>query len=227
MLGTLLALAFAGADTIRVRTVELAPAADRLSDSVRWGAPQIRLRTGQGIASVWLLEAGASVYVVARIPDSARHWSDEFVVSLDTEGDRADTPQHDDFQWSFRRTLDSSVVYRGRGGRWNPPQGDPDWRLGAAREGAGWSVEAAELAGAGWSLLLRLDRGWLDLPGNGAGMALRIYDAPSGWFSWPAPRRGMQPARVEQEPALWNVVKSTARAESSGAAPPGGPGTRP
>jgi hypothetical protein len=211
-----------------VRAVDLAPAADRLNDTAGWGAPQIRVPTGQGIASVWLLAVADSVYVVAWMPDSTAQWSDEFVVSLDAEGDRAASPQHDDFQWSFRRSLDSSVVYRGRAGRWDAPQGDPDWRLGAAREGAGWSVGAGELRGVGWCVVLRLDRGWLEVAGHRAGMAFRIYDyAPSGWFSWPAPPPGMQASRVDYQPALWNVVTPTARAESSGAAPPDGPGTRP
>jgi len=212
MLGTLLALVLAAADTIRVRTVEFAPAADRLSDSVRWGAPQIRLPTGRGIASVWLLEAGASVYVVAHIPDSAPHWSDEFVVSLDTEGDRADTPQHDDFQWSFRRTLDSSVVYRGRGGRWAPPQGDPDWRLGADRAGGGWEVSAREDA-KGWSLLLRLDPAWLEgAEGRVPRLAIRIYDNdPQGWFPWPLPRGTPQPTSIERTPDLWVPIKQAGK----------------
>jgi hypothetical protein len=29
-------------------------------------------------------------------------------------------------------------------GRWTLPQGDPDWRLGAARAGAGWDVHTHE-----------------------------------------------------------------------------------
>jgi hypothetical protein len=228
LLAAILALVVAPPDTVWVRAVRYPPAILRPSDSAGWGSPQIRIRTGQGSASVWLLAVAESVYVVALLPDTTGHWSDEFRVSLDTEGDRAAAPQHDDFQWSFRRILDSSVVYRGRAGRWDAPQGDPDWRLGRARGGAGWSVAAGELQSDGWCVVLRLDREWLELPGPGPGMAFRIYDdAPSGWFAWPAPPPGMQPVLVEQEPALWNVVKPTGRAASSGAAPPGGPGTRP
>lgn len=216
-------------DTVCVQVVPHAPELERLADTSDWGAAPIRLRTGQGTASVWLLRAGDSVYVVAAIPDTTRYWGDDLVVSLDTEGDAADTPQHDDFQWYFRRTLDSSVVYRGRARRWAPPQGDPDWRLGRAREGAGWRVEAAELESArGWALVLRLERGWLELAGQRARLALRIYDdAPSGWFAWPHPPDGMQPARVEQQPLLWGVVKSTGPGGSSGEAPLDGRGTRP
>jgi hypothetical protein len=228
LLAATLALLVAPPDTVSVRAIRQAPVIHRLSDSAGWGSPQIRIRTGQGSASVWLLAAADSVYVVALLPDTTRHWSDEFVVSLDTEGDRAAAPQHDDFQWSFRRILDSSVVYRGRAGRWDAPQGDPDWRLGRAREGAGWSVAAGELQHAGWCVVLRLDRGWLELSGPGPGLAFRVYDdAPSGWFAWPAPPPGMQPSRVEQQPSLWHTVRPTARAGSSGATPPDGPGTRP
>jgi hypothetical protein len=216
-------------DTVGVQVVRQAPELERLADTSQWGAAPIRLRTGQGTASVWLLRAGDSVYLVATIPDTTRYWGDDLVLSLDTEGDAADAPQHDDFQWYLRRTVDSSVVYRGRAGRWDPPQGDPDWRLGRAREGAGWSVEAAELDGhVGWIVILRLDRGWIELPGKGAGLAIRIFDdSPSGWFAWPHPPSGMQPARVEQQPLLWAVVRSIEQGGSSGGAPRDGPGTRP
>jgi hypothetical protein len=227
LLAAILVLEVSLADTVSVRAVQHAPAVHRLSDSAGWGSPQIRIRTGQGSASVWLLAVAESVYVVALLPDTTGHWSDEFVVSLDTEGDRAAAPQHDDFQWSFRRMLDSSVVYRGRAGRWDAPQGDPDWRLGRARDGAGWSVAAGELP-RGWCVVLRLDRGWLELPGSGPGLAFRIYDdEPAGWFAWPAPPPGVQPSRVEAQPSFWHVVRPIARVESSGAAPPDAPGTTP
>ena len=219
--------AAAGPDTVTVRAVDRAPAAERLADSAAWGKPQIRVQTGQGTASVWLLAAAGSVYLVAALPDTTAYWGDDLVVSIDTEGDRADAPQHDDFQWYLRRMLDSSVVYRGRAGRWEPPQGDPDWRLARGRSGAGWDVAAAERP-AGWTAVLRLDRGWLELPGAGTGIALRIYDdAPGGWFAWPLPPPGMHPARGEQQPARWAVVRPSAPAGTFGAAPPGAPGTRP
>jgi hypothetical protein len=228
LLAAAFALVVAPPDTVSVRAIRYAPTLHRLSDSAGWGSPQIRIRTGQGSASVWLLAVADSVYVVALLPDTTGHWSDEFVVSLDTEGDRAAAPQHDDFQWSFRRMLDSGVVYRGRAGRWDAPQGDPDWRLGRARDGAGWSVAGGELPREGWCVVLRLDRGWLELPGPGPGLAFRIYDdAPGGWFAWPAPPPGMQPSRVEDQPALWNLVRPTGRAASSGAAPPDAPETTP
>ncbi|MGH7516276.1 MAG: hypothetical protein ACREOC_02220 [Gemmatimonadales bacterium] len=216
----------ARADTVAVRAVGRAPAADRLADSTGWGLPQISLKTGQGTASIWLLRAGDSVYLVAAIPDSTFYWGDDLVVSLDTEGDRAETPQHDDFQWYFRRVLDSSVVYRGRAGQWGEPQGDPDWRLGQGRSGAGWDVRASERSGGrGWTVVLRLDAGWFGLGrGTTPGLAIRIYDdAPGGWHAWPEPPPGTPPARVERRPALWSSVRPSASAASSGAAPPGGP----
>jgi hypothetical protein len=228
-LALLPALLTGRADSVSVQVVRRAPEVERLADTSEWGAAPIRLRTGQGTASVWLLRAGDSVYVVAAIPDTTRYWGDDLVLSLDTEGDAADTPQHDDFQWYFRRALDSSVVYRGRAGRWAPPQADPDWRLGRAREGAGWGVQAAELERArGWALVLRLERGWLELAGKRARLAVRIYDdAPSGWFAWPRPPDGMQPVRVEQQPLLWGMVKSIGPEGSSAEAPLDGPGTKP
>jgi hypothetical protein len=230
MIGLLaLALPLYPPDTLTVRTVEHAPAVERLADSAAWGAPQIRLRTRQGTASVWLLGAAASVYLVAVIPDSTFYWGDDLVVSLDTEGDRADAPQHDDFQWYLRRVLDSSAVYRGRAGRWGAPQGDPDWRLGPGRGGAGWDVRAAEEGpGGGWAVVLRLDAGWLGLSRTGAGLAVRIYDdRPGGWFAWPPPPTGVRTTGVEGRPDLWATVTPIAPAASSGATPPDGPGTTP
>jgi hypothetical protein len=223
------ALGLTGPDTVAVRVVDRMPVADRLGDSIAWGAPQIRIRTGQGTVSAWLLRVADSVYLVAAIPDSTGYWGDDVVVSLDSEGDRADAPQHDDFQWYFRRSLDSSVVYRGRAGHWDAPQGDPDWRLRRERSGAGWDVRAAAWpGGSGWSVVLRLDAGWLALARGSPGLALRIYDdEPGGWYAWPAPPRGTHPARVEQHPSLWGTVTSTEPAASSGGAPRGAPGTRP
>jgi hypothetical protein len=224
-----LALAAAGPDTVTVRPVDQVPAADHLADSAAWGTSQIGIRTGQGAASVWLLRVADSVYIVAAIPDSTLYWGDDLVVSLDTEGDRAAAPQHDDFQWYFRRTLDSSVVYRGRAGQWDPPQGDPDWRLRGERWGAGWDVRAAERpGGGGWTLVLRLDAGWLELARGRPGLAMRVYDnAPGGWHAWPTPPEGTHPARVERQPALWGVVTSIGPTESSGAEPRDGRGTTP
>jgi hypothetical protein len=129
-------------------------------------------------------------------------------LSVDTRGDAAASPQHDDFQLYFRRVLDSSVVFRGRSGRWEPPRGDPDWRLGSDRTGGGWEVSARDSA-KGWSLLLRLDPAWLQgaeerLPR----LALRIYDNdPQGWFAWPRPQGAAPPSSVEQTPSLWAPIR--------------------
>jgi hypothetical protein len=167
----------------------------------------VRLRTGQGTAQIWLLRAADTVFIAVRIPDSTPYWGDDFVVSLDTSGDAAGQPQHDDFQLYFRRILDSSVVYRGRNGRWEPPRDDPDWRLGGERSGGGWEVSGLNERW-GWTLLLRLDPAWL-APSSGRlpRIAFRIYDNdPGGWFSWPA-AAGSQPAtEVERTPSAWVPV---------------------
>lgn len=204
----LLALAFQTAprDTAPVGLVESVPIASAL-DVATMGEPSVRIRTGQGAASIWLLRTRDSAFVVARVPDSTYYWGDDLVISLDVSGDRGPVPGHDDFQWYFRRALDSSVIYRGRGSRWEAPRGDPNWRLGASREGGGWTVSGRS-DGAGWSLVLRLDAAWLEgEAGRRPGIAFRVYDdSPGGWFAWPAAAAGRQPVRVEGIPDLWGSV---------------------
>jgi hypothetical protein len=192
------------ADTLKFRPVDRPPAPDAVIDTIHLGSPQVRLRTRQGTAMVWLLRTVDTFFVAASVPDSSHYWGDDFVLSLDTRGDSAPSPQHDDFQWYFRRVLDSSVVYRGRNGRWEPPRGDPDWRLGADRGGGGWEVSTHD-RGDGWSLLLRLDPAWLrGEEGRVPRMGFRIYDdAPGGWFAWPLPQGTAPSTTVEQAPALW------------------------
>jgi hypothetical protein len=201
-------LQVAPGDTVVIRTLDRSPLPGQAVDTVRYGRPQVRIRTRQGTALVWLLRAADTVVVAAQIPDSTPYWGDDFVLSVDTRGDAAASPQHDDFQLYFRRVLDSSVVFRGRSGRWEPPRGDPDWRLGSDRTGGGWEVSARDGA-KGWSLLLRLDPAWLQgaeerLPR----LALRIYDNdPQGWFAWPRPQGAAPPSSVEQTPSLWAPIR--------------------
>jgi hypothetical protein len=193
-------------DTAPLRRVEAMPA-DPGSSFATLGDPSVRLRTGQGMASIWLVRTSDSAFVVARITDSTYYWGDDLVISLDISGDRGPAPGHDDFQWYFRRALDSSVVYRGRAGRWEAPRGDPDWRLGPSREGGGWAVDARSDR-MGWSLILRLDGAWLQGEvRRRPGIAFRVYDdSPGGWFTWPAAGPGGQPAGVERVPDLWGTV---------------------
>jgi hypothetical protein len=201
-----LTLQAAPRDTAAVRLVQAVPA-DAGSSAKGLGVPSLHINTGQGAASIWLLRARDSAFVLARIPDSSYYWGDDLVISLDVSGDRGPVPGHDDFQWYFRRALDSSVVYRGRGGRWEAPRGDPDWRLGASREGGGWTVGSRSDA-AGWWLVLRLDGAWLQgEAGRRPGIAFRVYDdGPSGWFAWPAPAGGRQPSSIEKVPDRWGTV---------------------
>jgi hypothetical protein len=208
LLSLLWVLQVSAADTLEIRSIERPPLPGGAIDPGRLGSPQIRLRTRQGTALVWLLRAADTVFIAASIPDSSPYWGDDFVLSLDTQGDGAPTPQHDDFQWYFRRVLDSSVVFRGRNGRWEPPRNDPDWRLGADRAGGGWEVSIHDDRD-GWSLLLRLDPAWLKgAKGRLPRMAFRIYDdAPPGWYAWPPARGTAPPTTVERTPSLWSVAK--------------------
>jgi hypothetical protein len=165
------------------------------------------LKTRQGTAQVWLLRSVDTFFVAATIPDTTPYWGDDFVMSMDTRGDGGPRPQHDDFQWYLRRMVDSSVIFRGRNGRWEPPKGDPDWRLGHSRSGGGWELDTREDA-RGWSLLLRLDPAWLlGAEGRLPRIAFRIYDNdPQGWFAWPLPPGTPQAASIEGTPDLWAPV---------------------
>lgn len=208
MLCLLVALQQWSGDTLVIRTIHHPPAASAAIDSASWGPPQVRVRTGQGVALVWLLRARDTVFVAARIPDTTPYWGDDFVISLDTRGDGAPTPLHDDFQLYFRRALDSSVVFRGRNGKWEPPRNDPDWRLGASRSGGGWQVSGGS-DGSGWSLVVRMDPAWFaGEAGHLPHIAFRIYDdSPAGWFTSPLSRELPQPSSLEQAPRLWVPIR--------------------
>jgi hypothetical protein len=203
-----LALQLAPPDTLRIREIDRPPPAAAIIDSVSLGSPQVRIQTGQGTAQVWLLRARDTVFVATSIPDSTPYWGDDFVLSIDTRGDGAPTPQHDDFQLYFRRALDSSVVYRGRSGRWEPPRGDPDWRIGRERSGGGWEVSGRNQT-QNWTMVLRLDPAWLKgEAGRLPRIAFRIYDNdPGGWFTWPPSIRGHLATEIERTPSAWIPVR--------------------
>ena len=168
------------------------------------------IRPGKAWRSIWLLRAADSAFVVARMPDGAVSGAMIWSSASTSSGDGGAFPGHDDFQWYFRRTLDSSVIYRGRGGRWEAPRGDPDWRLGAAREGGGWTVGQA--TPRGWSLVLRLDRAWLaGESGRRPAIAFRVTTTV------PAAGSPGQPAAagdgVERSPDRWGVESEGRRPE--------------
>jgi hypothetical protein len=174
----------------------------RTLDSTALGSPALRLELAAGTASFWLLRNADTVLVLGHLPDPTRAWNDEIVVSLHLAGPAMATPQHEDFQWELRRALDSSVVYRGRGNRWEPPRGDPDWRLGPDHTAGGWNVATREDAG-GWWVMLRLEGPWLEPSSR---FAVRVRDGESpAWAAWP--RGKVHPSEVEASPALWGVLR--------------------
>jgi hypothetical protein len=161
-----------------------------------------------GTVQLWLRSFEGWVYLAARLPDSTFYWGDDLVISLDTHGDRTASPQHDDFQWYLRRTIDSSQVLRGNAGRWQTPKGDPDWVLGRVREAAGWEIRSAD-DGKGWSVELRLDPSYFAEAGESRhpGIAFRVYDNdPHGWNIWPDPAGIKQATEVERRPDLWATI---------------------
>jgi hypothetical protein len=206
-----LALQAAGASTgppsVELRDVVAPPPAGAALDSTTWGPPQITISSRSGQASVWLLRAADSVFVVVRVPDRTPSWADAVSVCLDVSGDRAPAPAHDDFRFTLRRVLDSSVVYRGRNGRWQPPLDDPDWRVGATHAGGGWEAAAATDAD-GWSVILRLDPAWLaGEGGRRPGIAFILHnDDPSGWSAWPSEAGSSLPQELDQAPSAWASV---------------------
>ncbi len=208
MLGVLLALQVS-ADTLRIARISVPPSSTQIPDSLVYGPPQVRLRTAQGSSLIWFLQSADTFFIAADIPDSTEYWGDTFALSIDLNGDGGDAPGHDDFHWEFSRVLDSSVVFRGRNGRWEPPKGDPDWRLERDRSGGGWEV-SSRASPRGWSVLLRFDPVWLaGSEGRLPRLAVRIYDNdPHGWFAWPRAQGTPQAASVERIPDLWAAVRS-------------------
>ena len=206
--GLLLLLTVQSTDTLRVRPVDRAPTMDGVATVEEYGRPALTIPTAQGGVQVWAVWRGDTAWIAARLQDSTYYWGDDFVVSIDPLGDRTPGPGHDDTQWYLRRMLDSSVVNQGRHGRWMPPNDDPDWRLGASRSTENWAVQGNS-GPREWSVELRLPLTWLtDETGRRATIALRSYDdSPHAWYSWPAPRAGERPTRVEMDPGQWAEVE--------------------
>lgn len=200
----ILVLWLAGADSVRIRPLSQAPVVRNSADLASLGAPSLTLAGG---ASVWLLKDSTAVVLIASLSDSTPAWNDRVVLTLDTNGDRAASPQHDDFQWDFHRVADSSVIYRGRDGRWQPPHDDPDWRLGHDRDGGGWSVREKEVAG-GWVLIVRFDPEYFSQAGRIApGLGIASFDEGlRRWDSWPAVSPGRQPGSLPDHPSMWGIV---------------------
>ena len=203
MLMVALALLMAN-DTIHIRTVDQEPAILNAADLEALGPPSIGPASG---VSVWLLGDSGSVYLILRVLDSTPAWNDRLVLTVDTNGDRSGTPQHDDFEWDFHRVADSSVVYRGRNGRWQAPRDDPDWRLGRDREGGGWAVREKEIL-QGWLLIVKLDAEYFR-PSTGVapGLGIARYDESSrAWTTWPMVPSLRQPGALPDHPVLWGSV---------------------
>ena len=198
-------------DTVQIRRITVPPLPTEIPDSLIYGSPQVRRSTAQGSTLIWFLQSSDTFFIAAAISDLTKYWGDTFALSIDLNGDAGGSPGHDDFHWEFRRVLDSSVVFRGRNGRWEAPKGDPDWRLGRDRSGGGWQVSGRN-GPRGWSVLLRLDPVWLaGAKGRLPRLAVRTYDNdPHGWFAWPLPKNTPQAASVEQTPELWAPVRSVA-----------------
>ena len=214
MLAVLFPLLFVG-DTLRLVQLAAGHSPAGRVDSVALGSPTLRLAVADGTAEVWMGLDDSNVVIAFRIPDSTASWSDRVVLSLDSQGDRSAAPDHDDFSWMLTRMLDSSLVYRGNGGRWQPPRADPDWRLGPDHEGGGWSVSSSSDS-SGWQVVIRFDLEYFSLAlkdslavagGRGAGLEIRIVDAEArSSATWPAWPPLPQPAALDDRPERWGVV---------------------
>ena len=200
--------ACASPDTVWIGAAHRAPLFDGMVNEAEWGSPTLTLGPPLRPVWVWIERWEGSVFIAVLVPDSTSSWTDAAVISLDTQGDGAPAPAHDDFQWDLRRVLDSSVVFRGNHGAWMPPRDDPDWRLGAARSGGGWEVRSAG-DDTGWSVELKLEQAWFAQAGRAAtGLALRVYDNDHQvWHLWPPAADLSQPAMLERIPARWGVAR--------------------
>ena len=101
-----------GPPGVELRDVALPPSVNAPLDSTGWGAPEITISTRSGQASVWLLHAADSVFVVVRVPDRTPSWTDAVSLCLDLSGDRASAPAHDAWgSWCRppRRTASSAI----------------------------------------------------------------------------------------------------------------------
>jgi len=201
------ALGAAPSETLHIRALSRAPRFSGHVDSLEWGSPSVMISKPSGRVCVWVLRWRHEVYLAALIEDATPYWGDDFVVSLDPLGDRSVAPDQDDRQWYFRRVLDSSVVFSGRGGRWRPPQDDPRWRLGGRRSARGWAVREVS-DDARWSIVLKLDASYFTRSGQlHPCLALRTFDdSPAGWYTWPATPLGLGVRDLERRPDLWAVV---------------------
>jgi hypothetical protein len=195
------------ADTVRIAQALDTPVFDGAVSVSEYGVPTISMTRPGGVLRLWLKQHEGQVYIAAEIADSTYYWGDDLVIGLDTGGNRGDGPGHDDFQWYFRRMIDSSVVRRGEAGKWRMPRDDPDWRLGSARDGGGWEVRSTSEA-KGWSIEFKLDAFYFQQAGaRTPGIAFRVYDdSPHGWTPWPNPAGIKQPTEVEERPRLWTPV---------------------
>lgn len=203
-----LLLQVAAVQSVTMTTRDQAPTLDGQVSEAEYGSATLSFQGGQGAVRVWLVRHGTHIFIAADLPDSTFYWGDDLVISLDPMGDRTPAPGHDDTQWYLRRTLDSSVVYRGMHGRWAFPNDDPDWRLRTARTGSGWEVQSMSTA-RGWSLELRLEADWFAHAGaRRPAIAFRQYDdAPHGWYVWPNPGGATPPREVEKKPELWAEIR--------------------
>jgi hypothetical protein len=197
-------------DTVHVEKAATQLTFDGIVSESEYGAPTITMPRPGGAVQLWLKRSEGQVYIAAAIADSTYYWGDDLVIGLDTGGDRGDGPGHDDFQWYFRRMIDSSIVRRGEAGKWRMPRDDPDWKLGAERTGGGWEVRSANDA-RGWSIEFKLDPYYFQQAGRGTpAIAFRVYDdSPHGWTAWPSPDGVKRPTEVEDRPRLWVPILPT------------------
>lgn len=208
MIPTLLVIGLL-ADTLRVKAAMTPPVFDGRATAAEWGTPSCLIQRPGGMVRLWLVRWEENEYLAAEIEDSTYYWGDDLVISLDTQGDASPAPGHDDFQWYFRRMIDSSVVFRGVAGKWQPPRDDPDWRLGKERDGGGWEVRAEDRP-TGWSLELKLDQAYFHEAKAGAlpRIAFRVFDdSPQGWYIWPQAAGAVQPTMLERRPDWWVPVQ--------------------
>ncbi|MEO7456191.1 MAG: hypothetical protein ABIY52_08005 [Gemmatimonadaceae bacterium] len=202
--GVVVLLVAQGPAPVSVTALAKAPVMDGHVAKGEYGPATLKFTTRQGEASVWMRRHGGFVYIAATLPDTSMYWGDDFVISMDLDGNAGSAPDVGDRQFYLRRALDSSVVFvvdAPARGHWLVPGQMPPL-LRATRHTADWDV-AGSSSPSEWSVELRVKESLFSKKAQPR-IAFRTYnDKPKGWTSLPKASVDSMTIKVERNPSLW------------------------